>query len=771
MALWARVQAASETYRQVQNIYGPNFPIEVRHFFAQWIESQPWTDLDEDNPENEKYAIQFCEQLIQMMEEKAQELSNDEVFLIKLKLQESANQFRQMYSSNPMNLVRIIKNCLAMEAKIVEQADSILGDSTQANVNRQIGESFDYIQRMTQETDALLRHLQHSQEQFIIQYQESHKLTTQISHLASLPNGQSRHENEQRLQKQKQAIDQQLSQSAQQLLQMRLQLADKHHETCQKLSELQGHFLDDQLIAWKRQQQLSGNGAPFDASLDTLQQWCESLAEFIWQNRQQIKKVELLRAQLPINIPLGTQDRLPVLNSTITGLLSSLVTSTFIIEKQPPQVLKKDSRFTATVRLLVGGRLNVHMNPPTVRATIISEEQARTLLRNDKNVRNETSGDILNNVGTMEYHQANGQLSITFRNMALKKIRRAEKKGNETVTEEKFSILFQSQFSVGGGELVFQVWTLSLPAVVTVHGNQECNALATILWDNAFAEPGRLPFTVPEQVSWPALAQTLVTKFASHCGLGLSPDNLSYLAFKLLGPAEDYNNKFVTWSQFNRDPLAGRNFTFWEWFYSILKLTKDWLQGPWKDRLIMGFISKQVAQDWLMKSPKGTFILRFSDSELGGITIAWVDDDPAKPNNKNVWNLAPFTDKHFRIRGLGDTIKDLQKLVYLYPNIDKSQCFSKFWTQCSDSSIQRNTGYIKPNLTTVIPDLLNKPAASPPDGMDYTATPPGSIGDNVQMPDLAPDFMPDFAPGDFHPDDIYQINVNELLTDRSGVYQ
>ncbi len=41
---------------------------------------------------------------------------------------------------------------------------------------------------------------------------------------------------------------------------------------------------------------------------------------------------------------------------------------------------------------------------------------------------------------------------------ALKRIRRAEKKGNETVTEEKFSILFQSQFSVGGQELVFQVW-------------------------------------------------------------------------------------------------------------------------------------------------------------------------------------------------------------------------------------------------------------------------------------------------------------------------
>jgi len=47
---------------------------------------------------------------------------------------------------------------------------------------------------------------------------------------------------------------------------------------------------------------------------------------------------------------------------------------------------------------------------------------------------------------------------------------------------------------------------------------------------------------------------------------------------------------------------------------------------------------------------------------------------------RQVWNLAPFTDKHFRIRNLGDTIKDLQNLVFLYPNVPKAQCFGKFWT-------------------------------------------------------------------------------------------
>ena len=45
--------------------------------------------------------------------------------------------------------------------------------------------------------------------------------------------------------------------------------------------------------------------------------------------------------------------------------------STFIVENQPPQVLKKESRFQASVRLLVGGKLNLQMAPPRVKATMI----------------------------------------------------------------------------------------------------------------------------------------------------------------------------------------------------------------------------------------------------------------------------------------------------------------------------------------------------------------------------------------------------------------
>lgn len=66
--------------------------------------------------------------------------------------------------------------------------------------------------------------------------------------------------------------------------------------------------------------------------------------------------------------------------------------------------------------------------------------------------------------------------------------------------DEKFSLYFQSAFTIGGGELMFNVWTLSLPVVVIVHGNQEPHAWATVTWDNAFAEQSRPPFLVPEKV-------------------------------------------------------------------------------------------------------------------------------------------------------------------------------------------------------------------------------------------------------------------------------
>ena len=54
----------------------------------------PRSEVDEDNPEHEKFALQLRDQLLQKMEERAQELSSDDMFLTKLKLQETVQQFK-----------------------------------------------------------------------------------------------------------------------------------------------------------------------------------------------------------------------------------------------------------------------------------------------------------------------------------------------------------------------------------------------------------------------------------------------------------------------------------------------------------------------------------------------------------------------------------------------------------------------------------------------------------------------------------------------------
>merc|ERR1719427_351898 len=413
-------------------------------------------------------------------------------------------------------------------------------------------------------------------------------------------------------------------------------IEEKIKKVFESSTKVQQEVLDNKLDHWKREQQLAGNGLQMTQSLENIQEWCEGLAEILWTMRNHVKQLETLWGQISKYSTVSTPSILGELLQGFTNNLMSLVTKTFVIEKQPPQVMKTNTRFTATVRLLVGGPLNVHMASPGVSVSIISESQANQLLttqaaKSNKRREDYSSGEILNGQGNMEYHAATRQVSVTFRNLQLKRIKRTEKKGTESVMEEKFSVLFWTEFTIG--ELNFQVWTLSLPVVVIVHGNQEPQALATIPWDNAFAEWGRPPFRVPDKVSWLKMASALNMKWTSACGTNrsLTEENLYYLACKVFRnpnlQADDYKNLVISWSQFCREPIPDRSFTFWEWFYRIMNLTANHMRGPWSEGFVMGFVSKNRAEELLLSMDSGTFLLRFSDSELGGVTIGYVRQD------------------------------------------------------------------------------------------------------------------------------------------------
>jgi signal transducer and activator of transcription 5B len=123
MSIWAQLQELpEEAQRQVHMAYGNQFPIEVRCALAEWIEEKPWKDLDADNPQHEIYASNLVVALIQEIETRA---NAEENFVLRIKLSQSAQDFRVNYTQNPFYLVRTVKHCLNTELKVIEQQQNV----------------------------------------------------------------------------------------------------------------------------------------------------------------------------------------------------------------------------------------------------------------------------------------------------------------------------------------------------------------------------------------------------------------------------------------------------------------------------------------------------------------------------------------------------------------------------------------------------------------------------------------------------------------------
>ncbi|XP_032597366.1 signal transducer and transcription activator isoform X2 [Drosophila grimshawi] len=502
-----------------------------------------------------------------------------------------------------------------------------------------------------------------------------------------------------------------------------------------------------ELKNWRRQQALAGNGAQFSENmLDDIQRCFEMLETFVTHLLSVLKEtlvVPLMNDDLDFNYFL---DQVQVAQK-------NLVCSAFIVDKQPPQVMKTNTRFAASVRWLLGSQLGIHLNPPTVDCIIMSELQAQRFVARgthmdvtNSSLPGQSSGEIQNCSSNMEYQQNNRVFSASFRNMQLKKIKRAEKKGTESVMDEKFALLFYATTTVNDYQI--RVWTLSLPVVVIVHGNQEPQSWATITWDNAFAEIVRDPFVVTDRVTWGQISVALNTKFGSATQRALTAENLEFLFEKLQRDnIAGERNEYITWNQFCKEQLPERMFTFWEWFFAIMKLTKDHLPAMWKAGRITGFINKAKAQDDLLRANTGigTFLLRFSDSELGGITIAYVNE------YGSVTMLSPWTARDFQIRTLPDRIRDLDMLRCLHPTdinvqpMDRHLAFGEFYTQPPEKT-SRGDGYVPSTIRVQVPTsgdtgsmsgTPHHPMQSPPqDGLSM------GNGSDFQMADF--DTMPNF---------------------------
>nr|XP_060618999.1 signal transducer and activator of transcription 6 [Anolis sagrei ordinatus] len=629
MSLWSLV---SDMPPERFNGLFEEFPHDLRCFLGDWLEAQPWEFIN--NTSDSFCAVQAA-RLLTAMVKLLQDLANENGSPGPM-LQVTAN-LENRYRREPLKLVETVKRILRGERAAVQ-------------------EKFQHV--------PLYVHRQREELMFEFNLQ---RLQYRVQEIQALQESSRQMNNSTRV-LQLQMLDPQFPMQENLHTNSLQSLQTLFLNTISELEEAQKAVLA-RLMIWKRQQQLAGNGIPFEEDLSPLQERLESLVNICFQLRIQLVAVG---GELQSSL----QERLD-------NIFNAFIKNSFLVDKQPPQVLKTQTKFQATVRFLLGPLLL--KTPHTsfiVTADIVTEKQARELTTSPSGgVFSESSGEIVNNTAPLETNATSNACCALFKNMLLKKIKRCDRKSTESVTEEKCAVLFSVSLCLGPNRTNFHLQALSLPIVVIVHGNQDNNAKATILWDNAFAAANRIPFVVAERVSWDDMCETLNQKFMAEVQTtkGLLKEHYFFLAQKIFGDSgaspEEFQQRSVSWSQFNKELLPSRGFTFWQWFEGVLDLTKKYLKEYWSDRLIMGFISKQYVFSCLSNAPVGTFLLRFSDSEIGGISIAYVTC--YQDGSTQVENIQPFTAKQLSIRSLAHCVLDLLQIQTLYPDRPKTEAFRR----------------------------------------------------------------------------------------------
>ncbi|KAL1020729.1 hypothetical protein UPYG_G00003880 [Umbra pygmaea] len=682
MAQWGQMKQLIP-YLETQDLnelYPPSFPMDVRFHLANWIENQQWEDFEPEKLEQEAQALTLLDQITSYLLNLAQQNHN---VVEKMRLQHISRNMC-MLRSQPLNLVLTIRDVLRKERELLSRAAmpppfpqsppqvSVPAAPPTRDVDLLVFKVLE-IQNCRQQVHQLREELNWERQNFESMQgsgslQQTNGLDGGMSDVTKLQANITQHEYKCQV----------IAKKSVQLLQE----AVSNLENCQSR-------LISRIKAWRWEQHQATIGHPFDDNLSPLQMWCEQLLGVNGKLRQ-----EVMLASEPI----------PELQDKLALLLQTLIQSSLVVDKQPPQVIKTQSKFSTTVRYLLGEKV-APGKPVVLKAQIITEAQARNLGQLGS-VPSENVGELINNTAILEHNTSSKSTCATFRNMSIKKIKRADRKGSESVTEEKFALYFTTEISITGCDIPYRVQMISVPVVVIVHGSQDNNALATIIWDCAFSEPDRIPFVVPERVPWKQMCMTLNSKFMSEVGTQRCLDNYNqhFLAQKIFDKpdiAGDHSNMLVSWAQFSKEVLPGRSFTFWQWFDGVIELTKKHLKSYWSEGLIFGFIGKQHLHLILKDRPNGTFLLRFSDSEIGGITIAYVG--PSENGGQKIQNIQPSTKRDLEIRSLGDRIQDINFITHVYPDLPKNEVFRKYYTGITDNPSQRNpieVGYLPVTIQT-----------------------------------------------------------------------
>ncbi|XP_056610780.1 signal transducer and activator of transcription 4 isoform X1 [Triplophysa dalaica] len=691
MSQWKQIQQLDIKFlEQVDYFYDDNFPMELRQVMATWIENQDW----ETASNHESMAtVLFNNFLIQL----ERQCSQEQNFLHRHNLKRIFHQIQMKYKATPLHMSAVICTSLREERRILSTAsmqeqgplEKSMQSSAVMEKQKVLDNKVAVIKSSVQMLDQAVKYLEDMQDDFDFRYKTLQlRDTTERNSMAM-----------------KQEVTT-LQEILNRLDFKRKEILSKIADVIKEIESLISSQLNPELTEWKRRQQIACIGGPVLVGLDQLQNWFTLTAQSLFQIKRQLDKLgELILKVTYEGDPIPLQR--PQMEEQVKYLIYHLIKSSFVVEKQPcmpthpqkPLIIKTQVQFTTKVRLLV--------KLPEVDYQL----KIKTTFNKDlpPGKVNRQFFIHTNNTKVMDVEESTGCLSVEFRHLQLKERKcPTGGKGNEgplSVTEELHSLNFEAMLMLQGLDIDLE--TCSLPLVVISNVSQLPGGWASVMWYNLLtADPKNLGFfSNPLRASWSQLSEVLSWQFSSFAGRGLNKEQLNMLGDKLLGQHASYNDCQVSWSKFWKENILGKSFSFWLWLDSILDLIKKHLLPVWIDGYIMGFVSKETERALLKEKEPGTFLLRFSESHLGGITFTWVEQD--ENGERKFISVEPYTKNRLNALAIADIIRDYKviadgvvpenPLKYLYPDTPKDEAFSKHY----NSQKNKVCPYIQTHLVPV----------------------------------------------------------------------
>ncbi|XP_042192024.1 signal transducer and activator of transcription 1-alpha/beta [Callorhinchus milii] len=709
MSQWYELQQLNSKFlEQVDQLYDDNFPMEIRQYLGHWLETQDW----EHAATNDSMATLLFHEMLVQLDDQYSRFTLENNFLLQHNIRKIKRNLQVFFQEDTIYMALTISNCLKEEKKILDNAQKAeqnhighIQNTVIQDKQKKLDQKVRNVKTGVQEIEQEIKSLEDLQDEFDFRSKTLQSRELEVNGLA---------QNE-------------IKQEKLQIHNMKLTLDKKRKEVINKTAcllneteQINGILINEELLEWKRRQQIACIGGPPNTCLDQLQNWFTLVAESLQQVRQQLKKLEELEQKYSYEGDPITQNK-QFLEERNNNLFCNLIVSSFVVERQPcmpthpqrPMVLKTGVQFTVKLRLLVRlPELNY---------------QLRVKALFDKDVTEKCSGkgfrkfNILGtNTKVMNMEEStNGSLAAEFRHLQLKEQKNAGTRTTEgplIVTEELHSISFETQFC--HQNQIIDLETTSLPLVVISNVSQLPNGWASILWYNMLVSDSKnlAFFNNPPVAKWSQLSEVLSWQFSSVTKRGLSVEQLSMLGEKLLGLNNCFNDNGIPWTRFCKENLNEKPFSFWLWIEGILELIKKHLLPLWNDGCIMGFVSKEKERTLLKDRNPGTFLLRFSESSReGAITFTWVEKSPT--DESQFHSVEPYTKHQLSAVTFPDIVRNYKvmaaenipenPLKYLYPDHPKDQAFGKYYSRPKDPAEpmdvddSKTSGYIKTALISV----------------------------------------------------------------------